>query len=284
MSSKITPILSLLLCVLISWNCGNDLDVPVTNPAQQLQTDIDMIKSYLTTNGLTAQETNTGLHFIVEEQGTGAAITATSSINILLRGYFLNGEVFDETEECFPLTITLDRVIPGIAEGLQKFNVGGKGSMFLPSALAFGQSGNGNAIPVNSVLAFDIEVVDQRAFDSEKIATYLESRNLESTTTSTGLQYIIEEQGEGDNPTSSSRVTVNYKGMLLDGTVFDQREFQSFGLDQVILGWREGIPLLKPGGRGTFFIPSELGYSTAGTANIPPNAVLIFEVELLEVN
>jgi FKBP-type peptidyl-prolyl cis-trans isomerase FkpA len=133
-------------------------------------------------------------------------------------------------------------------------------------------------------LAFDIEIVDQKVFDKNKTLQYISDNKLEVDSTLSGIYYVIHEPGEGEHPTSSSTVTVSYKGTYLDGRVFDQADIQSFGLNGLIQGWKEAIPLLKPGGRGTFLIPSALGYGTTGSGSIPGNAVLVFEVELIDFN
>lgn len=101
-----------------------------------------------------------------------------------------------------------------------------------------------------------------------------------------GLQYKILSEGKGKKPSPSDTVTVNYKGMLIDGTEFDSSykrgQPATFGLNQVIKGWTEGIPLIKEGGKIQLFIPPDLGYGDRGAGQlIGPNAVLIFEVELL---
>ena len=108
-------------------------------------------------------------------------------------------------------------------------------------------------------------------------------------TTASGLQYKVVTEGTGKAPHATDKVTVNYRGTLLDGTEFDSSykrgEPATFGLNQVIKGWTEGIPLMKEGSKWTFFIPSELAYGDRGTPGGPigPNAVLIFDVELLSI-
>jgi FKBP-type peptidyl-prolyl cis-trans isomerase FkpA/FKBP-type peptidyl-prolyl cis-trans isomerase FklB len=105
--------------------------------------------------------------------------------------------------------------------------------------------------------------------------------------TESGLQYEIVTQGDGPRPGATDTVTVHYRGTLLDGTEFDssyaRNEPISFALDRVIPGWTEGVQLMPVGSKYIFYIKPELGYGEAGGGPIPPNAALIFEVELLDI-
>ena len=106
--------------------------------------------------------------------------------------------------------------------------------------------------------------------------------------TSSGLLYKFEKENNSHKPSNGNKVKVHYKGMLLDGTVFDSSfkrnqpiEF-TLGVGQVIKGWDEGISLLGIGDKASFIIPSDLAYGAAGAGGvIPPNATLVFEVELI---
>ncbi len=120
--------------------------------------------------------------------------------------------------------------------------------------------------------------------DIEKIEKYIADHNLTAQSTASGLHYIITTEGTGGHPAINSTVTVNYIGKLLKNEkVFDQTTGTpiTFPLANLIAGWQEGIPLLKKGGKGTFFIPSALGYGPTGSGDIPANAPLIFEIELV---
>jgi len=106
--------------------------------------------------------------------------------------------------------------------------------------------------------------------------------------TASGLQYQVMTEGKGKAPTAASQVKVHYRGTTLDGKEFDssysRNEPAVFGLNQVIAGWTEGLQLMKAGGKNKFFIPGNLAYGENGSPpNIGPNAVLVFDVELLEV-
>lgn len=139
--------------------------------------------------------------------------------------------------------------------------------------------------------------------DDAIIKEYLEKNKLNAKKTASGLYYIIETEGTGENPKIGQTIAVNYKGQLLSGKVFDTsikaesekaglkqpgRTFEPLkfpvGQQQVIKGWDEGLMLFKKGGKGTLIIPSPLAYGERGAgADIPANAVLRFDVELVDI-
>jgi|TARA_R110000744_G_scaffold4521_2_gene16284 peptidylprolyl isomerase len=107
--------------------------------------------------------------------------------------------------------------------------------------------------------------------------------------TDSGLQYQVLSAGDGEtHPVASSKVKVHYHGTLLDGTVFDssveRNQPISFGLNQVIKGWTEGLQLMVTGEKTRLFIPAALGYGNSATGKIPAGALLIFDVELLAID
>lgn len=122
------------------------------------------------------------------------------------------------------------------------------------------------------------------------IDTYLAEKGIQYLTSPEGIAYTVSQQGSGAKPTPGQYVKVHYTGYLLDGTKFDSSvdrgepfTFQ-LGQGRVIKGWDLGIPLFAPGGKGTLYLTPDFGYGARGAGNaIPPNAGLIFEVELLEI-
>ncbi len=107
-------------------------------------------------------------------------------------------------------------------------------------------------------------------------------------TTASGLQYKIEKEGQGASPSATDTVTVHYSGRLLDGTEFDSSykrgEPATFAVNEVIPGWTEALQLMKPGAKFQLFIPSDLAYGPRGGGRtIPPDATLIFDVELIAI-
>ena len=103
-----------------------------------------------------------------------------------------------------------------------------------------------------------------------------------------GLQYQVLKEGNGKKPSATDKVVCHYEGTLIDGTIFDssykRNEPATFGLNQVIAGWTEGVQLMQEGAKYRFFIPYNLAYGERGAgAQIPPFAALVFDVELIEV-
>ena len=105
--------------------------------------------------------------------------------------------------------------------------------------------------------------------------------------TESGLQYEVIKMGKGRKPSATDHVKVHYHGTLIDGTVFDSSvergEPITFGLNQVIAGWTEGLQLMPVGSKFKLYIPQELGYGSRNAGSIPPYSTLIFEVELLGI-
>ena len=148
-------------------------------------------------------------------------------------------------------------------------------------------------IAVAVVLYFGLQYVN-RAKAAENLQLgqeFLEKNGLAEgvETTASGLQYKVLETGHGDtHPLPTDKVKVHYHGALIDGTVFDSSvdrgEPISFGLNQVIPGWTEGLQLMVEGEKTRFFIPSKLAYGNRSAGKIGPGATLIFDVELIGIN
>ncbi len=143
--------------------------------------------------------------------------------------------------------------------------------------------------PAQAFEDFNKSKADRIKKKKEKELKILNDLSKGFTKTSSGLLYKFEKENNLEKPVSGNKVKVHYKGMLLDGTVFDSSykrnqpiEF-TLGIGQVIKGWDEGISLLGLGDKATFIIPSELAYGQSGAGGvIPPNATLVFDVELVE--
>lgn len=152
------------------------------------------------------------------------------------------------------------------------------------------EGARGFIITVNSNTAIsDTGVIAQGTFDRNArdqalIAEYAAENNLETRVTETGLHYVVETSGNDVFPVATDRVRVNYSGTLLNGSQFDANEDITFSLTQVIPGWTEGFQFFSEGSSGQLLIPSALAYENTALDGIPTSAVLVFEIELLEVN
>jgi len=127
---------------------------------------------------------------------------------------------------------------------------------------------------------------DYKAEGEKQMAENISKEGVQVT--ESGLQYIVLKEGTGAKPAASDRVKVHYHGTLFDGTVFDSSvergEPATFGVNQVIKGWVEGLQLMSVGSKFKFFIPQELAYGSRATgAKIKPFSPLVFEVELIEI-
>lgn len=152
----------------------------------------------------------------------------------------------------------------------------------------------GNDSDVDFIVAHPVDqlttAVGDRVVDTEVVRLNLQTRFLANNIinpswqqTASGLQYRIVTAGTGQTPTSSDSVRVNYSGTFIDGEEFDANDNISFGLNQVIAGWTEGLQLVQEGGTIELAIPANLAYGDFGRSTIPGGSTLLFRVDLLEI-
>ena len=129
-------------------------------------------------------------------------------------------------------------------------------------------------------------IVTTKAPEEETAALthYIETGEIKATADDRGFYYTIQSAGLGTKPTVCSNVTVNYTGKLTNGTVFDSGNDIRFDLNQLIVGWQEGIPLVAPGGKITLYLPPSLAYGAQEQNGIPANSILIFTIDLVKTN
>lgn len=220
------------------------------------------------TGGEALTTTNSGLKYADLVVGTGESPAVTDLVTVHYTGTLDNGTVFDASRNHGgPASFPLNRVIKGWTEGVSTMKVGGVRKLVIPPDLAYGAQGAGNgAIPPNATLTFIVELLE------------VPRVKIEDT-----------QPGNGPAAKSGDLITVNYTGKLEDGTVFDssvgKQPFQfTLGAGQVIPGWDQGLLGLKVGGKRTLTIPPSLAYGEQGAGGvIPPNATLIFDVELISI-
>jgi peptidylprolyl isomerase len=231
--------------------------------------------------------TDSGLQYVLIEEGTGETPQAGDLVEVHYTGMLEDGTKFDSSYDrgqpiIFPLGT--GRVIPGWDEGIALLKVGSKAKLVIPSELAYGETGAGGVIPPDATLIFDVELISTRSGQPTEVDA------ADFTTTDSGLKYYDLVEGDGAAPEEGQTAVVHYIGWLEDGTMFDTSLLRgqpfSFpvGTGQVIPGWDEGVASMKVGGKRQLIIPAELAYGEKGAGGvIPPNATLVFEVNLLDI-
>ena len=151
-----------ILTILIFASCNkDDDDGPKLSASEQLAVDVKIIEDYLTANGLEATRTASGLHYIILEEGSGEHPNIDHTVEVKYKGYRTDGFVFDETAPAATLIYPLRNLIPGWQEGIPFLKSGGgQGVLLIPSRLAYGSTGSGSDIPPNTVIIFDITLLD----------------------------------------------------------------------------------------------------------------------------
>lgn len=229
--------------------------------------DLAFLEEYAKEEGVTT--TSSGLMYRVIEEGEGEKPTATSIVLADMEGSSIDGE---QTVNTFdgdtPSIVVLESNLLGYQEGFQLMSIGSLYEMVFPTELAFR---DGRVIHFERIQLLNT----QEGF----IEDYTQQEDV--TTTDSGLRYRVVEEGEGESPDENSTVVINYTGTLMNGVEFDSGESSTFIVDRVIDGFAEGLQLMKPGSTYEFLIPADIGYGNDSPGY--PGAVLLFEVELLEI-
>ena len=235
--------------------------------------------------------TASGLAFKVLEPGSGTVhpdphdrVTVNSTL------WTADGTMFDSSIiRGRPDTVTLDRVIEGVAEGVQLMVVGEKTRLWIPEELAYGGRPGSRAKLLSGMLIFDIELleIDEQPEPPPPpvVPAFIQGPPRNAKRTASGLAYRVLKKGTGKkHPTANSVVKVRYSGWTTDGTMFDSSAARgkpsTYRLNLLIKGWSEGVQLMVVGEKTRFWIPEELAYN-----GLPgkPAGMLIFEVELLAI-
>jgi peptidylprolyl isomerase len=255
---------------------------------------------------------DSGLIYIDIVEGFGEVAQTGEMVAINYSGWL------QETEELFDTSIdqtTAVRVVLGSSDNIEGWNQGipgmregGERRLIVPPDLAYGEEGNSDlGIPPNATLIYDIVLIDilsplptptpsppptapaQTPGLPPASPPELDS-DLEEIETDSGLIYIDVEEGSGDPAMTGDRVAVNYSGWLQDtGVLFDSSIDSPttypvvIGAGGVIPGWDEGLVGMKEGGIRRLIIPPDLAYGAEGQGDIPPNATLIFDIELVDI-
>ncbi|MEM8608480.1 MAG: FKBP-type peptidyl-prolyl cis-trans isomerase [Myxococcota bacterium] len=239
-----------------------------------------------------AEKSDSGLQWVILEEGEGEKSPSEFDVvTVNYTGWTTDGKMFDSSvKRGKPAEFPLNRVIPGWTEGVGMMKAGEKRRFWIPGKLAYGEANPNDPHsqfgPPKGTLVFDVELIDYKEGpkppetpkDVAKIP-----KNAKKT--KSGLASRVLEKGTGkEHPEATSRVTVNYSGWTTDGKMFDSSVVRgrpaTFGLNQVIPGWTEGLQLMVVGEKRRLWIPEDLAY--AGRPG-RPQGMLVFDVELLEI-
>ncbi len=132
--------------------------------------------------------------------------------------------------------------------------------------------------------ANSVTPAQQAVIDDNAIQAYIKANNITATKDESGVYYSVITPGTGAYPTATSTVNVNYKGQLINGSQFDSGNFSTVVNGNVIAGWKVGLTKINKRGRLLLLIPSALGYGRYGSGPIPPNAVLVFTIDMISIN
>ena len=237
------------------------------------------------------QTTESGLQYKVLTMGDGAKPVATDTVKVHYSGKLLDGTEFDSSyARNEPISFALNRVIPGWTEGVQLMVAGEKRRFWIPGDLAYGEAAEADPHagmgPPRGTLVFDVELVSFKEApkppDVPKDVAKI-PKNAKKTKSGIGSRVLTKGTGK-EHPTATSVVTVHYSGWTTDGKMFDSSVVRgtpaTFGLNQVIPGWTEGLQLMVVGETRRIWIPENLAY---GGRPGRPAGMLVFDVELLEI-
>ncbi len=260
-------------------------DATITMDVELVTAEAPPVPTAVEEDNLTT--TDSGLQYFDIVKGEGDMPQVGQEVVINYVAWLQEGEVFiarsDDQGGELTFAIGSDMVFPGWEEGVSTMQKGGKRLLVIPPDLALGDEGGGR-IPPGATLLMEVELVDILP-----LVTPTAVDEADFTVTESGLKDYDLVEGDGAVAEAGNDVTVNYTGWLTNNVKFDssldagQPFTFTLGTAAVIPGWDEGVAGMKVGGKRQLIIPADLGYGATGGGSIPPNATLIFEVELLDV-
>lgn len=255
------PVLALFLFV----SCGKDVEGLTP-------------EEYISQNNLQATALENGVFIVIKEEGGDVKPNFEDVVQVSFVGKLTDGTTFDNNDD---FKQALNSLISGWYIGLKEIGIGGSCTLIIPHEMGFGDL-DIDGVPAKSTLVFDIEL--KNIFKSRTIDEYIADNELNTAELEDGVHIVIHEQGNDKRASDVSKVTINYTGMLTNELIFDQGSNVSFNLKNLIKGWQIGLKEIGEGGSCTLIIPSEAAYGTTGSGPIPPNAPLVFDIDLLKVD
>jgi FKBP-type peptidyl-prolyl cis-trans isomerase len=296
-SIRIAVLIGLMSSLILA--CDNSSDFQ--NPNDQLNKEITAIDQYLDQNGITALEHFSGIRIQIVKLGADFPAGVNSTVDVDYVGkFFETGGTFDAGHAQGALT----SYISGWGYALTSLPAGTQATLYIPSYYGYGTAGQGS-IPGNATLVFHIEFnrvvkttaeLQKLGSDTVAIDNYLTSKGIDAIKDTTGVRYVIGEQGLGAPPTWFEKVKFKTKYRLLSDDTkvvaeFDQQPDETTNnlvIDQLANGLKFGLQKIGTGGKITLYVPSGLGFGTKGASVgsevvVPANSNIIIEVELTSI-
>lgn len=255
------------------------------------QVDERKIQAYIDAQNLNLIKDSSGIYYQIINPGAGLAPKNSEIVYYLFTAKSIDGKEYFTAKSYATSATFLGYVRPdGWKFALSKINKGGKIRVVIPSSLGFGRNGEG-VFEGNEVLDSELELlnVNTRAeMEDVLINRFLTANSLTGfSKLPSGVYYKIIAPGAGTEEVRlSSTITAGYTGRLLNGTVFDSAtpaKPLTSKLEGLIPAWEEALPLIKKGGKIRLLLPSSAGYASENIGSIPPNSVLDFDIELIDV-
>jgi peptidylprolyl isomerase len=270
--------------------------------------------------GVARKTTKNGVQYVDLVEGTGPASVVGDEVYLAYEGTLSDGKQIARQDAATPAKFRVgwQAPLPGVDEGAEGMKVGGKRKLWIPSKMGYGIHGSTPQVPPNADLIFEVELIklvpsekvnvdakkerDKLAEEAKqnreerlKILNQVETGKdipedqQKEVATLSGLKYVDERIGEGREALAGTTVAVLYIGRT-SGKVFDKNLNRNnpfrvvLGAGKVIPGWEEGLVGMRAGGKRKLIVPPHLGYGANGSGTaIPPNATLVFNIELLKV-
>ncbi len=265
------------------------------DPNKALNDEIKQIDQYLQTMGKADEalyDNVNGYRLVISDYGQYPPPHNGQTVKVHYEGrLFPSGNFFDSDVKVSKLEDLTPQALRYIASNVLG---GSTATIFVPSKFGYGAEGSAAlGVPANSILMYDIYLaevnrtaLEQSRFvtDSTAIANYLEENTIDATYHPAGIWYTVTEQGTGPFPNPYTLLDFDYKLRLLSSTsTLQESNIARQPAMGLVDGLKVGLPLLREGGKATFYIPSLLGYGTSATQSIPANSNLVFEISLTNI-
>lgn len=263
---------------------------------RQLHLEDSLIVSFMMQHEMRSPfRTPSGVMIQWHSHGRGIVPDTGDYISLHYRGKLMNGEVFDDSysrKEPFRYVVGRQRLIPGWEDAISYLAEGDSATVFIPSPLGYGENGSGWSIPPDAVLVFDMKILEtsnaayQLGRDTLAIRKFIRQHGRHAKVYDNGVAVIMEKEGSGPALKTGALVTLQMRARLLSGQVVEDhwRQAKTFRLNtgHLLPGLEFALEGMRVGSEVEILLPSGLAYGPAGRGKIPSDAVLIYEIKILE--